>query len=60
MKKSIFVIWHDNGTNKECEGYTDYTEEEVAKEGGIFALLADYHAHGIYVYDWNLYSEHND
>lgn len=50
MKKTL-VIWHDNGV-KGSEGFTDYTMEEVASEGGIEVILNNYKKAGITVLDW--------
>ena len=50
MKKTL-VIWHDNGV-KGAEGFSDYTMEEVASEGGIEAILNNYKKAGVTVLDW--------
>lgn len=58
--RTVFVIWHDNGSNKELEGYTEYLDTEIAKEGGIFALLADYRKCGMYVYRYSIITLTNE
>ena len=50
MKKTL-VIWHDNGV-KGLEGFSDYTMEEVASEGGIEVILNNYKKAGITVLNW--------
>lgn len=51
MTNNIFVIVHNNGVEGN-EGETEYTMSEVRAEGGIDAILAKYHAHGVHVYKW--------
>ena len=50
MKKTL-VIWHDNGV-KGLEGFSDYTMEEVASEGGVEVILNNYKEAGITVLNW--------
>ena len=50
MEKTL-VICHDNGVQG-LEGFTDYTMEEVASEGGIEVILNNYKKAGITVLDW--------
>ena len=50
MKKTL-VIWHDNGV-KGLEGFSDYTMEEVASEGGLEVILNNYKKAGITVLNW--------
>lgn len=51
MTNNIFVIVHDNGI-KGRKGATEHTISEVHAKGGINAILAEYRACGIHVYEW--------
>lgn len=45
----MVIIWHDNAVAGQY-GCTEYTNEEVAAEGGIDAIMRKYADCGIFVY----------
>lgn len=48
MKRGL-VVWHDNGV-KGQNGYTEYSQEEINKIGGLDSLIKEYQAAGIFIY----------
>ena len=44
------IVFHDNGV-KGQRGYTEYSAEEIAAIGGVDALVGEYMANGIVIYE---------